>query len=123
MKHVMFISWSGDYQGTAIERNLKDYVRGKFINNVCSEDAVEAIYKDILKERDRLCEIAPRCKRPEIVFVKPTYLSDGYAIRLKDECGRGNRSMIQFKEARTMFILKDQTLFDAVEDVTELEED
>ena len=122
MKHVLYIQWTGDYQGTAIERKLKDYILQKYAGNVCSEDAAEAIYKDILEECNRLCEIAPRCKRPELIFSTPEYLSDGYSIRFKDCCGLGNRSLISFKIARTMYITSGQTLFDAVEDVTEVEE-
>ena len=121
MKHVLMITWAGDYQGSAIERKLKDYIHSKYVNQVCSEDAAEAIYKDILRERDRLCEIAPRCKKPEVIFQKPEWSTDVYSIRFKEECNGGNRCLLHLKISSTMYIVKGQTLFDAVEDVTELE--
>ena len=120
MSHVLLITWGGDFQGTAIVRKLKDYIYNKYVNKVCSEDAAEAIYKDILKERDRLCEIAPRCKKPEIIFRKPVWVQDGYLIALEEKCNTNN-VLLQLKISSTMFIVEGQDLWDAVGDVTELE--
>ena len=118
---VMFISWTGDFQGTAIERKVKDYVYHKYKGQICSEAAVPAIYADVIRERDRLCEIAPRCKKPEIIFHKPDWVSKEYSFRLTDDNGSGNRGLLKFSFTKTLYIAKDEQLFDAVDDVTEVE--
>ncbi len=120
MSHVLLITWGGDFQGTAIVRKLKDYIYNKYVQKVCSEEAAEAIYKDILKERDRLCELMPRCKKPEIIFRKPVWAQDGYLIALEEKCNTNN-VLLQLKISSTMFIVEGQDLWDAVGDVTELE--
>ena len=118
---VYIIKWMGDWQGTAIERRLKDYVHGKYADEVCSSAAVKAIFSDIKKERDRLCEIAPRCKKPRVRLVEPTLIGKSYSVRLDDENGVGNRALIDFKQTNTLYIAEDELLYDAVDDTTEVE--
>lgn len=118
---VYIIKWMGDWQGTAIERKLKDYIHSKYSDEVCSSTAVKAIFHDILRERDRLCEIAPRCKKPIIRLVEPDLIGKSYSIRLDYEKGIGNRALIALKPTNTLYIGEGEQLFDAVDDTTEVE--
>ena len=117
---VYIIKWMGDWQGTAIERKLKDYVHSKYSDQVCSSAAVRAVYQDILRERDRLCEIAPRCKKPMVRLEEPGLIGDQFSVRLNDENGVGNRALIVLKPTNTLFIAEGEQLFDAVDDTTEV---
>lgn len=117
---VYIIKWMGDWQGTAIERKLKDYIHSKYSDEVCSSAAVKAIYQDILRERDRLCEVAPRCKKPIVRMVEPSLIGEGYSFRLDYEKGIGNRALIALKPTNTLYIAEGEQLFDAVDDTTEV---
>ena len=117
---VYIIKWMGDWQGTAIERKLKDYVHSKYSDEVCSSAAVKAIFQDILRERDRLCEIAPRCKKPIIRLEEPYLIGAPYSIRLDYEKGIGNRALIALQPTNTLYIGEGEQLFDAVDDTTEV---
>lgn len=122
MKHLFVVTYSGDSQGTALERELKEYVRSTFDGVVCSVDALDAIFEDICKHCATIAKARPRCKVPQIEIVRLPYGKNCY-IHIKNEDANANRNtgLLQMRQASTLYITKYETVSSAVENnVTEI---
>jgi len=120
MKHLLIVTYSGDMQGTTLEKKLKDYVYNTFHNSVCSEDAAEAIAEDICKECNKLAEANPKCKKPEIELMSRAYSRDGYYIRIVSNDPNRNNGLLHLTTAKTLYLTPYETLMSAIDDITEI---
>jgi len=120
MKHLLIVTYSGDMQGTTLEKKLKDYVYREYRDSICSEDATKSIFEDIQEECNRLAEAHPKCKKPVIEFKEPFYSGDGYAIRMASIDPNKNTGLLRMKLATTTYITPYETMNTAVDDITEI---
>ena len=120
MKHLLIVTYSGDMQGTTLEKKLKDYVFHEYRDSICSEWAAENIFDDIQKECNRLAEANPKCKKPVIKFKEPAYSGDGYEIRIDSIDPNKNTGLLRMKLATTTYITRHETMTTAVDDITEI---
>lgn len=120
MKHLLIVTYSGDMQGTTLEKKLKDYVYREYRDSICSEDATKSIFEDIQEECDRLAEAHPKCKKPVIEFKEPAYSGAGYAIRMASIDPNKNSGLLRIKPATTTYITPYETMNTAVDDITEI---
>lgn len=120
MKQLLIVTYCGDHQGTTLEKKLKDYVYSNFNNSVCSEDAAEAIADDIIKVCNKLAEANPKCKKPEIKFKTPAYSDNGYYISMANNDPNRNNCLLQMRIAKTLYLTRHESIFNAVNDITEI---
>lgn len=115
MKHLLIVTYSGDMQGTVLEKKLKDYVLGFFNNTLCSEDAAEDIVKEIRKTCDQLAASHPKCKKPEIEVHVPAYSGISYCVGIASDDPNKNNGLLVMKPARTLYVTKHETVYRAVD--------
>lgn len=114
MKNLMIVKYSGDTQGTMLEKMLKHYVHKNFNNTICSEDAIEAIVEDIRKKCDRLAEENPRCKKPEIAKYMQVF-NKTYYLTIANVNPIDNNGLLQIIPANKFYISKHETLYSAID--------
>ena len=120
MKHLLIVTYTGDQQGTKLERKLKEYVYSEYRDAICSEAAAIAIADDIKKMCEKLAAVNPKCKKPEVIFKTPAYSGDGYTIRMQSDDPNKNTCLLSMKLATTTYITPYETMSTAVDDITEL---
>lgn len=119
MTHLFYVRFSGDEQGTVLERELKKIVRQDYTDSVCTEAAVEGIFEQLCRECQKLSELYPRCKAVRVRLDRPAYGGDGYRIYLdrKDNgCNCGNNALLYFRMLSAYFLHSDETLFSIADD-------
>lgn len=124
MTHLFYVRFSGDEQGTVLERKLKELIKAEYDDSVCTEKAVECIFNRIVSQCDDLAELHPRCKRTHVYLKKPAYSGDGYRIFLERPnggCNAGNSSLLYFRMVSSYFMAEHEGLWEIADGRTLLE--
>ena len=116
MTHLFYVRFSGDEQGTASERLLKDLVKQDYNNSVCTEAAVQGIYNKINKACKVLAEKFPRHKAVSVRLHRQGY---DYMIMLDRKnggCNCGNCGLLYFRILSAYYMHADETLWSIADD-------
>lgn len=119
MTHLFYVRFSGDEQGTVLEREIKKIVRQDYDNSVCTEAAIECIFNKLCRSCKTLSELYPRCKEVKLRLEKPICSGHGYNIfleRKNDGCNSGNNALLHFRMLSAYFLHTDESLFSIADD-------
>lgn len=118
MTHLFYVRFSGDEQGTVLERKLKEIVRQDYNNSVCTEAAVQGIYRKLCEDCKDLSETKQNCKPVRVRLFKDSY-NYNYRIELERPnggCNYGNCSLLYFCILSAYYMHTDETLWSIADD-------
>ena len=120
MKHLLIITFSGDYQGTKLEKAIKNYAHDRYDHTVCTDEAADAIVADLRAELDRLAAENPKCRKPELMFYKGGIHADCYRLFFRGGNADDNDGLLNFKISKRTYLTPYETLVSAVDDDEEV---
>ena len=119
MTHLFYVRFSGDEQGTTLERKLKELIKAEYDDSVCTEKAVECIFNGLYRSVMIWQNFTRVASARTCTLKKPAYFGDGYRIFLERPnggCNAGNSSLLYFRMVSSYFMEEHETLWEIADD-------
>lgn len=119
MTDLFYIRYVGGKCGTTLERKLKKFAKTEYGNSVCTENAIELIFNQIVVQCDYLSKLHPHCQRVRVSLEKPAELGGSYKIYVGRIFPYNNifySILLDFSMLNSFFMEEHEGLWDIIND-------